>query len=243
MLACLLAILKGNQRTVLLDTILNSARDELNAKYSRQFDIADVTVLLSLGSYIGTHGDAILVFINSELNDASIEITREELTVRHLAQYLSFRRWGDMSEEQREAAMQPALQAMADKREDMSDEQRLEAMQPALQAMAEKREGMTPEELLISMCLALRAVAEKREAKRAYYVCTIYGKAVCIVKSITDFRNRLGVYTKASAKAVTAAITKYGYYAYLGDENCKFFPLEDWIEMAPKDQRGKNGHL
>ena len=94
MLACLLAILKGNQGTVLLDTILTSNEDELNAKYSRQFDIADVTVLSSLGRYLGVHCDAILVFINSELNDASIEITREELTVRHLAQYLSFRRWG-----------------------------------------------------------------------------------------------------------------------------------------------------
>jgi len=75
----------------LLDTILTSNEDELNAKYSRQFGIADVTVLSSLGSYLGLHCDAILVFINSELNHTSIEITREELTVRHLAQYLSFR--------------------------------------------------------------------------------------------------------------------------------------------------------
>ena len=211
MLACLLAILKGNQGTVLLDTILNSNRDELNAKYSRQFDIADVTVLSSLGSYLGTHGDAILVFINSELNDASIEITREELTVRHLAQYLSFRRWGDLSDEQREAAMQPALRALA-----------------------EKREGMTPEELS----------AEKREANRAYYVCTIYNEAVLIDKSLANFRNyQLGDDQKASVKAITAAITKYGYYPYFGCENCKLSTLDDYIERAPKDQRGKNGHL
>ena len=199
MLACLLAILKGNQRTVLLDTILTSNEDELNDKYSRQFGIADVTVLSSLGRYLGVHCDAILVFINSELNDASIEITREELTVRHLAQYLSFRRWGDMSDEQREAAMQPAL----------------------------------------------RAAAEKREANRAYYVCTIYNEAVLIDKSISNFLRHcdLGRDNNATAKAVTAAITKYGYYAYFGDENCKFSELDDYIERAPKDQRGKNGYL
>ena len=198
MLACLLAILKGNQGTVLLDTILTSNEDELNAKYSRQFGIADVTVLSSLGRYLGVHCDAILVFINSELNDASIEITREELTVRHLAQYLSFRRWGDMS-----------------------DEQRLEAMQPALRAMADKREA------------------------NPYYVCTIYNEAVLIDKSIYNFLRHcdLGHDRKATAKAVTAAITKYGYYAYFGDENCKFSELDDYIERAPKDQRGKNGYL
>ena len=186
----------GHQRTVLLDTILKSKEDELNAKYSRQFDIADVTVLSSLGSYLGTHGDAILVFINSELNDASTEITREELTVRHLAQYLSFRRWGDMS-----------------------DEQCLEAMQPALRAMAEKREA------------------------NPYYVCTIYNEAVYIDKSISNFGSHkdLGKDKKATVEAVTAAITKYGYYAYFGEKNCKLSTLDDYIERAPKDQRGKNG--
>ena len=149
-----------------------------------------------------------------------------------------------MSDEQRLEAMQPALRAMADKREGMSDEQRLEAMQPALCAMAEKREGMTPEELLISMCLALRAAAEKREANRAYYVCTIYNEAVLIDKSISNFRNhQLGDDQKASVKVITAAITKYGYYPYFGCENCKFSTLDDYIERAPKDQRGKNGHL
>ena len=47
----------------------------------------------------------------------------------------------------------------------------------------------------------------------------------------------------ATAKAVTAAITKYGYYPYFGDVNCKFGELDDYIERAPKDQRGKNGYL
>jgi hypothetical protein len=104
MLACLLAILKGNSSTILLDTILNSRLDELNLKYSWRFDIADATVLLllSLGRYLGIHSDAIIVFINSELNNISSKITRTELTVRHLAQYLSFRRWGNMSNEERE---------------------------------------------------------------------------------------------------------------------------------------------
>jgi hypothetical protein len=124
----------------------------------------------------------------------------------------------------------------------MSEEQRLEAMQPALRALADKREGMTPEELLISMCLALRALAEKREAN-PYYVCTIYNEAVCIDKSIYNFRNLLGQDNNATVIAVTAAITKYGYYPYFGDVNCKFGELDDYIERAPKDQRGKNDHF
>jgi hypothetical protein len=126
--------------------------------------------------------DAILVFINSELNDTSIEITREELTVRHLAQYLSFRG------------------------------------------------------------------REKRKANREanpYYVCTIYNEAVYIDKSISNFGSHkdLGRDIKATVESVTTAITKYGYYSHFGDVNCKFGELEDWIERAPKDQRGKNGHL
>ena len=137
--------------------------------------------------------------------------------------------------------MQPALRAMADKREDISDEQ--QAMQPALRAMADKCEDMTPEELLISMCLALRAVAEKREANSAYYVCTIYNEALLIDKGLTNFWKHLGRDSTATAKAVTAAITKYGYYPYLDDKNCKLSTLDDYIERAPKDQRGKNGHL
>ena len=46
----------------------------------------------------------------------------------------------------------------------------------------------------------------------------------------------------ATAKAITAA-SKTDGYSYFGDVNCKVFKLEDWIERAPKDQRGKNGHL
>ena len=104
----------------------------------------------------------------------------------------------------------------------MSDEQRLEAMQPAL-----------------------RAMAEKREANRAYYVCTIYNEAVLIDKSISNFvrHKDLGQDNNATLIAVTTAITKYGYYPYFGCENCKLSTLDDYIERAPKDQRGKNGHL
>jgi hypothetical protein len=52
----------------------------------------------------------------------------------------------------------------------------------------------------------------------------------------------LGQDHKATAKAITAA-SKIDGYAYFEDVNCKVFKLEDWIERAPKDQRGKNGHL
>ena len=103
-------------------------------------------------------------------------------------------------------------------------------MDPALRALAKKREGMTPEELS-SNC--------------AYYVCTIYNEEVLIDKSISNFvrHKDLGQDNNATVKAVTAAITKYGYYPYFGDENCKLSTLDDYIERAPKDQRGKNGHL
>ena len=106
-----------------------------------------------------------------------------------------------MSDEQRLAAMQPALCAMADKREGMTPEELSSLMNPALRAMADKREGMTPEELSSSMDPALRAMAEKCEANRAYYVCTIYGKAVHIDKNIQyDFKNHLGYDNNATVK-------------------------------------------
>ena len=52
----------------------------------------------------------------------------------------------------------------------------------------------------------------------------------------------LGHDKNATAKAITAA-SKIDGYAYFEDVNCKVFKLEDWIERATKDQRGKNGHL
>jgi hypothetical protein len=52
----------------------------------------------------------------------------------------------------------------------------------------------------------------------------------------------LGKDTKASAKAIAIA-SKIDGYSYFGDVNCKVFKLEDYIERAPKDQRGKNSHL
>jgi len=80
--------------------------------------------------------------------------------------------------------------------------------------------------------------------RRTLYVCTIYNEAVLIDKSLANFRkHQLGDDQKASVKAITAAITKYGYYPYFGCENCKLSTLDDYIERAPKDQRGKNGHL
>ena len=52
----------------------------------------------------------------------------------------------------------------------------------------------------------------------------------------------LGDDTRATAKAITTA-SKIDGYSYFGDVNCKVFKLEDWIEMATKDQRGKNSLL
>ena len=52
----------------------------------------------------------------------------------------------------------------------------------------------------------------------------------------------LGEDKNATAKAVTAA-SKIDGCSYFGDANCKVFKLEDWIERATKDQRGKNGHF
>ena len=46
----------------------------------------------------------------------------------------------------------------------------------------------------------------------------------------------------ATAKAITTA-SKIDGYSYFGDVNCKVFKLEDWIERARKDQRGKNSNL
>ena len=76
-----------------------------------------------------------------------------------------------------------------------------------------------------------------------FIVSTIYGKALLIDKGLTNFLNHLGRDNNATTKAVTAAITKYGYYPYFGDVNCKLSTLDDYIERAPKDQRGKNGHF
>jgi hypothetical protein len=89
---------------------------------------------------------------------------------------------------------------------------------------------------------------EKEQARQGtnrsdFIVSTIYGKALLIDKGLTNFLNHLGRDNNATVKAVTAAITKYGYYPYFGDVNCKLSTLDDYIERAPKDQRGKNGHF
>ena len=57
----------------------------------------------------------------------------------------------------------------------------------------------------------------------------------------SSVKTLLGHDKKATAKAITAA-SKIDGYSYFGDVNCKVFKLEDYIERAPKDQRGKNGH-
>ena len=80
---------------------------------------------------------------------------------------------------------------------------------------------------------------------RSVWVVTIKDRVVLM--SILN-NGPMSVYTllgkdhKATAKAITAA-SKIDGYSYFGDVNCKVFKLEDWIERATKDQRGKNGHL
>jgi len=105
--------------------------------------------------------------------------------------------------------MQPALRAMAEKREGMTPEELLSLMGPAHCAMTEKREGMTVDVLLSLMGPAHSAMAEKREANCDFYMCTIYNKALCIVKRITDFHRHLGIDSNATVKAVTTDYSNY----------------------------------
>ena len=240
MLACLIAILKKNRNTDLLDTILNSNVDQTTSKYS-DLNIEDATVLSSLGRYLGLHCDAIIIFINSELNDTSTKITRSGLTVRHLAQYLSFRRWGNMTKDEREAAMLPIWNARDEWWVSMTDEQRVASMQKMWNARDERWASMTDEQLQLALC----AMNEKLGAKCGFYVCTIFNEAVYIAKNLWQIRNEspLGYDSKSTVKNVKAAIMEHGYYPYFGIKFCKVIPLDDWIEMAPKDQRGKNDHL
>ena len=140
MLSCLLAVIKGNSRTDLLVTILNSDVDEKNPKYSR-FDIPDLTVLSKLRSYLRRNGQLIFDLVTSDPDGAPIPSTVNDLTVRDLARYLSFQRWKDMTAEERREAMQPALNALSNKREGMTAEERREAMQPALNAPRPKNDA------------------------------------------------------------------------------------------------------
>ena len=76
-------------------------------------------------------------------------------------------------------------------------------------------------------------------------VVTIHDRVVLMNVLADDpmsVKKLLGRDQKASAKAITEA-SKIDGYAYFGDENCKVFKLEDWIERATMDQRGKNGHF
>jgi hypothetical protein len=76
-----------------------------------------------------------------------------------------------------------------------------------------------------------------------YYVCLINEEAVYIAKTLTEMFDQIGNDSKITYKAVKAAIMEHGYYPYYGTKICKVVPLGDWIEMAPKDQQGKNDHL
>jgi hypothetical protein len=207
------------------------------------------------------HCDAIIIFINSELNDTSTKITRAGLTVRHLAQYLSFRRWGNMTKDEREAAMLPIWNARDEWWASMADEQRVAFMQKLWDARDERWASMSDEQRVAliqksfrrwgdmpveerkeAMQLALRAMNEKLGAKCDFYLCTIFDEAVYIAKSLSEMRDQLG-HCHTTVKAIKAAIMEHGYYPYFGIKFCKVIPLGDWIEMAPKDQQGKNDHL
>ena len=76
-------------------------------------------------------------------------------------------------------------------------------------------------------------------------VVTIHDRVVLMNVLADDpmsVKKLLGQDSKATAKTITAD-SKIDGYAYFGDENCKVFKLEDWIERATKDPRGKNSHL
>ena len=76
-------------------------------------------------------------------------------------------------------------------------------------------------------------------------VVTINDRVVlmnALVGNPMSVKKLLGRDKNATAKAITAA-SKIDGYSFFGVVNCKVFKLEDWIERAPKDQRGKNGHL
>ena len=81
--------------------------------------------------------------------------------------------------------------------------------------------------------------------RSGWCVVTIHDRVVLIsllADNPMSVKKLLGHDSSATAKAITAA-SKIDGYSYFGDVNCKVFKLEDWIERAPKDQRGKNGHL
>ena len=127
--------------------------------------------------------------------------------------------------------------------EDEIEQEEQEKEQARLKANAIRRAryaNRTADEKEQAM-LKKRAREQARQAN--FIVSTIYGKALLIDKGLTNFFNHLGRDNNATVKAVTAAITKYGYYPYFGDVNCKLSTLDDYIERAPKDQRGKNGHF
>ena len=81
--------------------------------------------------------------------------------------------------------------------------------------------------------------------RSGWCVVTIHDRVV-LMNALTG--NPMSVYKllrkdqKATAQAITAA-SKIDGYSYFGDENCKVTTLEDWIERATKDHRGKNIHL
>ena len=93
---------------------------------------------------------------------------------------------------------------------------------------------------------AMKSWKELRNKIRSGWCVVTINDRVVLMNVLADdpmsVKKLLGQDRKASAKAITAA-SKIDGYAYFEDVNCKVFKLEDWIERATKDQRGKNGHL
>ena len=93
---------------------------------------------------------------------------------------------------------------------------------------------------------AMKNWKELRNKIRSGWCVVTINNRVVLMNVLADdpmsVKKLLGQDMKASAKAITAA-SKIDGYAYFEDVNCKVFKLEDWIDRAPKDQRGKNGHL
>ena len=84
----------------------------------------------------------------------------------------------------------------------------------------------------------------KNKMRSGLCVVTINNRVVLmnvLADNPMSVKKLLGQDSKATAKAITAS--KIDGYSYFEDVNCKVFKLEDWIERATKDQRGKNSHL
>jgi hypothetical protein len=169
MLECLLVVIKThvdskNNKDVLLESLLTSQEKKKKPHYS-SFGIPDSTVLFHLRKFRDRHGDAMVALATIKPNGAPIPDTPKELTALHLARYLSFRRWGKMSAEERAAAMQPAWNGLAKKWVNMTAEQRVAWMQKLWDARDERWASMTNEQVEAAMQKLWDATRAERAEK------------------------------------------------------------------------------